>query len=81
MAPLIKCFPATVGPINSGSCEVRLRDEIANNGGLVWITAGREMENYPPPATLSAAVEKIAPFARRPSKAEDFDKALPSPKP
>jgi AAA domain, putative AbiEii toxin, Type IV TA system len=61
--------------------KARVENEIANNVGLVWITAGREMENYVPLAALSAAVQKIAPQRGKAVKGGRFDKALPSAKP
>jgi hypothetical protein len=58
--------------------KARVRDEIRQNGGLVWITAGREIENYVPRATLSAAVEAIAPGRGKFVKTSRFAKPLPS---
>lgn len=39
----------------------RLRDEMNDQGGLVWITAGREMENYVDGSKLQAAIKELHP--------------------
>lgn len=39
----------------------RLLDEMDKDGGLVWITAGREMENYVDGAKLQSALKKLHP--------------------
>src|SRR5207248_2410984 len=59
----------------------RLDEHFSEHGGLVWITAGREIENYVPPNTLSAAVERVALERGQAVKHGQFDKRLPSAKP
>jgi hypothetical protein len=39
----------------------RIADEIVKHGGLVWITDGREIENYIDPDALVRAVRKVRP--------------------
>lgn len=39
----------------------RLRDEMSDGSGLVWITAGREMENYIDAKKLQAALKERHP--------------------
>jgi hypothetical protein len=39
----------------------RLLEEMNNNGGFVWITAGREMENYVEGARLQKALRELHP--------------------
>lgn len=58
----------------------RVADEISNHGGLVWITAGREIENYVPHGTLSEAVEHVAPGRGSSVKKGTFAKVLPTAK-
>jgi hypothetical protein len=57
--------------------KARVRDEIKGNGGLVWITAGKELENYVSPSILSAAVELVAPGYGSAVKSGQFKQALP----
>jgi predicted ATP-dependent endonuclease of OLD family len=62
-------------PINT--TKARLKDEFAKPPGIVWITAGREIENYIEHATLQLAVEKIhAKAYEKPHKGGQFDHAL-----
>jgi hypothetical protein len=61
--------------------KTRVADEISKYGGLIWISAGREIENYVPAETLSAAVELVAEGRGKSVKSGQFDKALPSTKP
>lgn len=61
--------------------KARVADEITKHGGLAWISAGREIENYVPPDTLSAAVEQVASGRGKAVKTGRFEKALPSVKP
>jgi len=37
----------------------RVRDELEDSGGFVWITAGREIENYVSPGLIEAAVSAV----------------------
>jgi len=60
--------------------KVRVRDEIRKHGGLVWITAGREFENYVSSQHLKAAVEAVAPGRGKSVKSGQFDKAVPAAK-
>lgn len=39
----------------------RLRDEMGVDGGLVWVTAGREVENYVDGTKLQAALKELHP--------------------
>jgi AAA15 family ATPase/GTPase len=42
----------------------RVLAEIAPAGGIGWVTAGREIENYLPPSLVSAAVRAVNPEAK-----------------
>lgn len=54
----------------------RLRSEFDQGPGFAWITAGREVENYVPPALLEAAVKEVHRNAVRLSATGSFDHAL-----
>jgi len=62
-------------PINK--TKERLKSQFAEAPGMVWITAGREIENYIDHATLQEAVAKVhATKYGKPHKAGPFDHAL-----
>lgn len=62
-------------PINT--TKARLKDEFAKPPGIVWITAGREIENYIDHATLQEAVKQVhAKIYEKPHKGGQFDHAL-----
>jgi len=62
-------------PINA--TKARLKDEFAKPPGIVWITAGREIENYIDHATLQEAVKQVhAKIYEKPHKGGQFDHAL-----
>lgn len=46
----------------------RVRKEVGEAGGWSWVTNGREIENYYPHDRLHAALAKVAPQARPPSR-------------
>ncbi len=48
-------------PINS--TKQRIRDEFKENDGFVWITNGREIENYVQPEILAEAIRDVHPSA------------------
>ncbi|MEO0690061.1 MAG: AAA family ATPase [Pseudomonadota bacterium] len=55
----------------------RLRDEFLKNGGMVWITKGREIENYVPPSLLSDALKSVHPkLYHSPAPMGQFDHAF-----
>lgn len=62
---------------NLNETKTRVSDEIENGEGLVWITAGREIENYIPHSVLSDAVESVAEGAGEVVKKERYTKVLP----
>lgn len=52
----------------------RLRDEFSMEGGLVWITSGREIENYIEPNMLHKALQACHPgIYAAPDKVEKYD--------
>lgn len=57
--------------------KTRVVDEVKECGGVVWVTDGREIENYVPPASLRAAVEAIAPGRGNSVNTGQYRKALP----
>ncbi|WP_157375978.1 AAA family ATPase [Burkholderia ubonensis] len=63
------------GEVNS--TKQRLIQEFSKHGGVAWLTAGREIENYVPHSELQAAVADIYKASYvRPSKGGQFDHAL-----
>lgn len=55
----------------------RLFDEMNRDGGLVWITAGREMENYVDGPKLQDALKILHPkIYRRPCRTGQYDHAF-----
>jgi predicted ATPase len=64
-----------MAPINS--TKQRLKSEFDKPPGMVWITAGREIENYIVHATLQNAVKEVhATTYGKPYKSGQFDHAL-----
>ncbi len=49
--------PAPESPL--AAVKTRLEEELRHNGGLPWITAGREVENYLPIEVFTDAAQKI----------------------
>lgn len=59
------------------STKSRLINEFSKHGGIVWVTAGREIENYVPHSELQAAVAEVYKASYgKPSKGGQFDHAL-----
>ncbi|MCK0121829.1 AAA family ATPase [Loktanella sp. F6476L] len=55
----------------------RLKDEMSKDGGVVWITEGREIENYLPHDVLQDALKKQHPkIYEAPSAGGEFDHAF-----
>lgn len=55
----------------------RVSEEIENNGGIAWITAGREIENYIDHRLLQSALAKVHPkIYDGPSKGGKFDNSF-----
>lgn len=54
----------------------RIRNELQGGPGIVWITHGREIENYIAPRVLEEAVKKVHPQAAKLDSTERFDHAL-----
>jgi len=55
----------------------RLQDELNNEGCMVWITAGREMENYIDGTQLQNALKTLHPrLYEKPGRAGQFDHAF-----
>lgn len=62
-------------PVNA--TKERLKEEFAKPPGMVWITAGREIENYIDHATLQEAVKQVhAKIYEKPHKGGQFDHPL-----
>lgn len=55
----------------------RVCKEIGEDGGIVWVTAGREIENYIPHSTLSDAVDSVAKGMGAKVRNSRYDKVLP----
>lgn len=55
----------------------RLRDEFDEGPGFAWITKGREIENYVPPALLEESVKSVYPHASHLSATGQYDHVLP----
>ena len=59
------------------STKNRLIDDFSKHGGIAWLTAGREIENYVPHSELQAAVAEVYKASYvKPSKGDQFDHAL-----
>ena len=54
----------------------RIRSEFSSNNGIVWVTSGREIENYIPHDTLEYAVKEVHPSVKSLKKFGQFDDAL-----
>lgn len=55
----------------------RILEEMENGGGMVWITAGREIENYIDGSDLQGALKKIhSKIYRKPAPTGQFDHAF-----
>lgn len=50
----------------------RIRDEVTAAGGFVWITKGREIENYIPAAQLREQVLSVSPSAKLPRHLDEY---------
>jgi hypothetical protein len=61
-------------PLNA--TKRRVRDEISQGSGFAWITAGREIENYVPPALLDLAIRGVHGVAGTRLVPGRFDDAL-----
>jgi hypothetical protein len=58
--------------------KARILDELASHGGIGWLTAGREIENYIPSQIMTKALEEAYPrrFGKR-LKSGLYDHVLP----
>lgn len=56
----------------------RLRSEIEKNSGLIWITDGREIENYVETKLLRNAIETVAPGRGDKVKVGKWERCLPT---
>jgi drug/metabolite transporter superfamily protein YnfA len=54
----------------------RIRKEFIDRNGFVWITAGREIENYIADAILDQAIAKVHPGVRRTDSGDRYGKPL-----
>lgn len=57
--------------------KLRVQSEITQHGGFVWITQGREIENYVEPATLRNAVFQFRPDRASKVATHPFHVAVP----
>ncbi|MFC3943738.1 ATP-dependent nuclease [Pseudomonas gingeri] len=55
----------------------RIKEEVEQDGGIVWITAGREIENYIPEDTLTDALSKAYKHFAKRLETGPFDHVLP----
>lgn len=55
----------------------RIQEELTNSNGFVWVTHGREVENYVDSDLLRSAVEEVSPGRGASVKSGRFDQALP----
>ncbi len=62
-------------PINA--TKSRISTEINENGGFIWITAGREVENYIDQLTLEGALARTYPKFSKQLKTKSYDHVLP----
>ena len=62
------------GRINA--TKKRLRDEFDNDQGHVWITDGREIENYLPEEHVKEAIAETIPSAKMPGSFGRYGKVL-----
>jgi len=62
-------------PLNA--TKLRIKEEIEDNGGVAWITAGREIENYIPNDDMTAALSQCYKSFEQRIKTGKFDHVLP----
>ncbi|WP_218180232.1 hypothetical protein [Pseudomonas gingeri] len=55
----------------------RIKEEVEQDGGIVWITAGREIENYIPEDTLIDALSTAYKHFGKRLETGQFDHVLP----
>jgi hypothetical protein len=55
----------------------RIKEELDTHGGLCWITAGREIENYVPQQMMSEVLKEVYSKYEKRSKSGDYDHVLP----
>jgi predicted ATPase len=56
----------------------RVASEVAQHGGLAWVTAGREIENYVPEAVMVAALSGVHPSAEFRKQSDQWSSAYRS---
>jgi energy-coupling factor transporter ATP-binding protein EcfA2 len=54
----------------------RIQNEFADHGGVAWVTAGREIENYIDHSVLQTSVSEISPSYGQPLAGGQYDHAL-----
>ena len=59
------------------STKERVKNELETHGGICWITAGREVENYVPGTLMEDALKLNYPKFERQLKSGTFDHVLP----
>lgn len=64
------------GTAGIGATKTRVADEVEAVGGLAWITAGREIENYVPRRMMAECLESAD--LARPSRMGRYDRVYPS---
>ena len=52
--------------------KLRVRREVSDGDGLVWVTDGREIENYYPPQQLMKGVREVSASARLPRALDKY---------
>lgn len=62
-------------PVNS--TKERIKNELQTHGGICWITAGREVENYVSPSVMTEALKSTYPKFEKQLKSGTFDHVLP----
>ncbi|MBS1142984.1 MAG: hypothetical protein H6R14_390 [Proteobacteria bacterium] len=62
-------------PVNA--TKVRILEELSKNGGIGWLTAGREIENYVPKELMTKALRVVYSKFDRRIKTGKFDHVLP----
>lgn len=62
-------------PINA--TKTRIKEEMECDGGFVWITAGREIENYLSKGNIEKALRAVYPSFKKQIKSGKFDHVLP----
>lgn len=61
-------------PINA--TKTRILEELERNGGIGWVTAGREIENYVASSQMTDALKQIYPSFAKQSKSGQYDHPL-----